>query len=208
MAGRNYSDQHRQEVLSVLKSVGLSEASRRTGVAKSTLLVWARDADIDTAMVSEQVTQQRERATRASNARQMQERAERRERISARLYLAVEATLLRINQVLQIDGAFGSDDVAALSQLLDRAMKQLALLEGRPSERVDLVEGQVLSGLVEAVRRGLLLIEDEQLRQTITDAIAFELHQIGTEQREGSTFLGEAVEDAEYAELEPGEAAA
>jgi transposase-like protein len=71
-AHRLYSDEMKREAVELYKRHGLSSASSQAGVAKDTLLRWARDAGIspeDSEQITRELSERNRRAAAASHAK-------------------------------------------------------------------------------------------------------------------------------------------
>src|SRR5262249_43458504 len=136
LAYRAHSDAEKQRVLAAFKSVGLNEAARRTGVAKTTILRWAEEAGIDKKAVTEEITEKAHRGGAAICARTELKRAEERERIIDDLTKISRAALVREGQVVAA-GGFTKEDLRQLTQARKEAVAQLELLSGRATHRIE-----------------------------------------------------------------------
>jgi hypothetical protein len=182
----------------VYATVGLSETSRRTGVSKDAILVWARARGVDPDAVTEKVSLQNARASAAAVQRTMRERQEARERMVNRLVKVSEAALIRELELLAA-GGFSTHDLQALSNTRMRAIQQFELLEGRATSRMDIGQEQLLQGVALAFRRALELVA-EDVREQVTARFAAELRDVREEVQRLA--LEPPPEDAEFTSVD------
>lgn len=201
MAGRKYSDIHKEAVVELYRRVGLNAAARESGVDKTTVLRWARERDVEPQRVADEVSDRNRRAAAAAAARRTRDAQEARERITKRLAKVGEAGLVRELEVLA-GGGFDREDLQALTNARMKAIQQFELLEGRATSRSDGLENEHLLGLVvEAINRAMIMIP-EAAREAFTAVFATELRELRDELRGGElpALAAGEVEDAEFVE--------
>jgi hypothetical protein len=178
-------------VLEVYQRVGLNECSRQTKVDKGTILRWARTRNFDTAVVADNVAESHRGKIRASAARSIAKKQEERERIIDDLIKISRALLVREGQIIAA-GGFDKDDLQAVSGARFKAIQQLELLEGRATQRSEVVgmdkvlggvaiafahmlDVLVAAGMAEQLRTLAQSTFAEQLRAVETEAATYEL---------------------------------
>jgi hypothetical protein len=200
MSHRVYSDEQKAHILDVYQSVGLTEAWRRTGVDKKTILRWAQAAGIDQHAVTAAISERNRSAAAASGARIARDRAEARERVLNRVIRVSEAAATRELELLA-RGGFDNEDLQALTNARHKAIQQFELLEGRATSRAEsLMDADTLiAGALAAFQIALDLV-DPSVRDAVKERFAHELYQV----REQGILALEAgdVEDGEIVEEE------
>jgi hypothetical protein len=184
-------------VLDLYQRNGLRAAERASGVHRETIGRWARDAGVDSAEVTEQVSLRNARAAAASAQRLFRERQERRERLTDRVGKVSEAALTRELQIL-LTAEPSINDLQALTNARMKAIQQLELLEGRATSTMDWGHEQILHGVALAFRATMELVSDE-LRQQLTTRFSDALCEVREQ-----TMTQLELEQAEDAEVEEG----
>ena len=124
-----YSSEQREEALRLYREIGSANASRECGVPAATIRSWAhRDGIATTVPPSEQ--------TRAATDAARLSRAQR------RLKLAEEAGAVAVELLERIGGTRKATDVRALATGFGELVAKAQLLDGGPSERVEVSEGE------------------------------------------------------------------
>jgi transposase-like protein len=157
---RLYSDEFKADVLELHRQVGINEAARRTGVDTKTIRRWhvaAGGTDLDRAEIASNVSRRNAAAAAAAHARVAKERAEARERVINRLARVSELALARELEVL-IAGGFSREDVRALVDSRDKAIRALELLEGRATSRPERGFEQLIEGTLHALRETFAML--------------------------------------------------
>jgi len=176
MSGRKYSDAFKTEALELYARVGLNEAGRQLGIDKKSILRWSNAEGIDTMGVSMQVSERNRVAAASSHAKQAQERAATRERVTLRLLRLSELSLARELEIL-VAGNFTREDLQAITNARMKAIQQFELLEGRFTERQDFGMEAILVGVAAAIQRAIELLPDA-LQSMMQEAIALELRHV------------------------------
>lgn len=190
----------KRQTLELYREVGFNETARRTGISKATLNRWLDDAGVDRAATNGRVTEQHQRAARAAAAKRTAEHEEARQEIAEKLLRTTEITVLRVQQLLAA-GEFTPEHIGPLSQLLDKSVRNLELLSGRPTARIT-IDGEMqtmIIGMKWAFEQALAVIP-VALHDAVTDTFGSALRQAQTLINEGRL-----TDDGEVLELEAGD---
>lgn len=138
-----YTDQQIEEAKKLYEEVGPSEASRRTGINKSTIASWARRSDLQT----DAPTNLRA-ATEMAQLTRQQQRQQQRDEICDEILLNVRARLKQMNELTTIvTNAAGNtvkvpvspDGQAKLSLSIKNLMETLRLELGEVTSRTETI---------------------------------------------------------------------
>lgn len=178
-AHRKYSDDFKAEVLAEYQRVGLNQAERRMGVAKTTILRWLDRSGVPQAErdeVRDSVAERNRQAAIAKTAKVDRERAEARERVVGRLAKVSEGSLIRELELLAA-GGFTREDLQALTNARMKAIQQFELLDGRPTGRRDVLIEHQLNAVFMAFTRTLAVIPVE-LHDRVTELFSTQLREL------------------------------
>lgn len=125
-----WTDAQRAEALDLYGTEGLAEARRRTGIPKSTIVGWARDAGVDHAAERSADKEQ----TAAATAELAVVLDQSRERRTLQLATVAELSLERLVTILEDAALVGAISPRDLVGIFTRANHDLALLTGQATE--------------------------------------------------------------------------
>jgi hypothetical protein len=198
---RSYSDDTKRRVLDVYQQVGLSEAERRCGVNRTTILRWANELGIDRERISGEVGQRNARAAAVASSKRARETEERRERIADRLGKLSEAALLRELELIA-GGGFQPSDLQMITNSRMKAIQQGELLAGQPTSRVvvEAQQAEVLAGVATAIQGVLPLIVElagQEAADRVSEEIARQLRNVAQRVSDGDVLELEAADVSE-----------
>jgi small-conductance mechanosensitive channel len=151
--GKAYDDVQRDNAVATAVEKGLAEASRTLDIPKSTIKTWAKAAGVNVA--DEKLQAQVERATTMSVAMRRQRIAETKERVTVLL-----AAVAELGARAQIDLLkTGQFSLAEAVGATTRAIHDLQLLEGNPTEITEEVDAETLAKIRDELQE---LVDREQ----------------------------------------------